>query len=70
MKTAMQTLLEDIEFLMHDTYDALYKKFELDTYYLQKEREQIESAFDCGNVTGLLDKERHGKDYYSTTFKK
>ena len=42
MKTAMQTLLEDIKFLMPETYKALNKKFELKKFYLKNDKQQKE----------------------------
>lgn len=68
MKTAMQTLLDDIEFLMPETYKALNKKFELKKFYLKQEKQQIIESVDYG-------KKYHesfdfsSSQYYNETYK-
>ena len=70
MKTAMQTLLEDIEFLMPETYKALNKKFELKTFYIQKEKEQIIQANEKGlSSMGFQTADfKYGTKYYQNIF--
>jgi hypothetical protein len=68
MKTAMQTLLEDIEFLMPETYKALNKKFELKTFYLEKEKQQILTANNRGYKVGRKDIAETANEYYQDTF--
>lgn len=69
-KTAMQTLLEDIEFLMPETYEALNKKFELKTFYLQKEKEQIIQAHEKGlsSIEFQTANFKNGSKYYKNIF--
>ncbi|MEY3500532.1 MAG: hypothetical protein RL308_2201 [Bacteroidota bacterium] len=70
MKTAMQTLLEDIEFLMPQTYKSLNKKFELKTFYLEKEKQQIIEAAETGsNSLHFKTKDAiYGNTYFENKF--
>ena len=69
MKTAMQTLLDDIEFLMPETYKALNKKFELKKFYLKTEKEQIIEAVQHGLWNNeVVEIANYSKIYYDSTF--
>lgn len=72
MKTAMQILLEDIEFEMPKTYNALNRKFDLKKFYLKKESNQIIEAFESGlnSMAFKTDDYKHGIKYYDKTFLK
>lgn len=68
----MQTLLDDIEFLMPETYKALNKKFELKKFYLKTEKEQITESFNQGmnSVEYFLPTNTisESEQYYKETF--
>jgi hypothetical protein len=66
MKTAMQTLLDDIEFLMPEIYKALNKKFELKKFYLKQEKQQIIDSVNSQRQIGWDEK---GEEYYIKTYK-
>ena len=83
MKTAMQIAFEEIERTISikskqenkSEFDKGYltaneEALEMLRYFLPKEREQIESAYNSGVKNYLNVVDFNAKDYYETTFKK